>query len=150
MINKICRSCKVPQSLESFNSNKSKADGLQDECRKCDNTRTREYYKQNKTKMKSQIKAAAKKRQDKNRLWVCEYLESHPCVDCGATDIRVLEFDHQRDKITNISMMVDIHSLLSIQKEIDKCEVRCANCHRIKTALSTDNYKVKYLDKRSF
>jgi len=64
------------------------------------------------------------------------YLSSHPCVDCGQTDIRVLEFDHVRGQKTD-----EISHLLSqgcgwsrIQAEIAKCEVRCANCHRIKTS----------------
>lgn len=63
------------------------------------------------------------------------YLSNHPCIDCGNTDIRTLEFDHVRGHKTD-----GISHLLSqgcgwprIETEIAKCEVRCANCHRIKT-----------------
>jgi hypothetical protein len=57
---------------------------------------------------------------------------SHPCVDCGEADPIVLEFDHVRDtKVNGISDLVYRNANLAvIQAEIDKCEVRCANCHR--------------------
>lgn len=72
---------------------------------------------------------------DRNRQIVTEYLQTHPCVDCGNTDVRVLEFDHVRGKkLGNISHAV--HQTWSEEKllnEIAKCEVRCCNCHRIVT-----------------
>lgn len=70
------------------------------------------------------------------RLWLKEYLRLHPCVDCGETDIRVLEFDHMdpRNKVSNVGRMVcDGCSLKRIGIEVEKCEVRCANCHRRRT-----------------
>jgi len=71
----------------------------------------------------------------KNRDMVWEYLSTHPCVDCGESDVRVLEFDHVRGtKIASVSELVNTkHRWESIQQEIDKCEVRCANHHRIRT-----------------
>lgn len=59
--------------------------------------------------------------------------EEKGCIDCGIRDWRVLDFDHRGDspKCFNIS-----DSILNIKKillEIEKCDVRCANCHRIKT-----------------
>ena len=67
--------------------------------------------------------------------FLAEWLSSHPCVDCGQSDIRVLEFDHVfGDKHSEVTTMARYGaSLKSIKKEIDKCEVRCCNCHFIKT-----------------
>ncbi len=64
--------------------------------------------------------------------FIKEYLLSNPCIDCGETDTIVLEFDHVRgEKINNVSKMVQSGaSIDKIKSEIDKCEVRCANCHR--------------------
>ena len=71
----------------------------------------------------------------RNRNIVDEYLQSHPCVDCGNTDIRVLEFDHVRGvKIGSIAHSV--HRVWPVERlllEIEKCEIRCCNCHRIAT-----------------
>jgi hypothetical protein len=67
------------------------------------------------------------------RMWVWAYLLEHPCVDCGENDIRVLEFDHRDpgQKHGAISRMVaDRCGVNKIKAEIEKCDVRCANCHR--------------------
>lgn len=90
-----------------------------------------EYYIKNKDKfVESAIKSyrLVKKR---NRDYIIAYLQDHPCVDCGESDIIVLDFDHVRgQKQYNISDIVRGHTLETIQKEIAKCEVRCSNCHR--------------------
>ncbi len=71
----------------------------------------------------------------RNKQIIQEYLQNHPCIDCGNSDIRVLEFDHVRGiKKGNIShAMREAWSIERLQLEIDKCEVRCCNCHRIVT-----------------
>lgn len=72
------------------------------------------------------------KQQFKKRL--VEIKEASGCVDCGIKNHIVLDFDHLRDKKYNVSRMIhDGFSWKSILKEINKCEVVCANCHRIRT-----------------
>jgi hypothetical protein len=77
----------------------------------------------------------ARKRTER-RTEVLAYLAKHPCVDCGEADHCVLDFDHVRDvKRAAISAMVrDLRPLSDIWAEVAKCDVRCANCHRRKTA----------------
>jgi hypothetical protein len=70
------------------------------------------------------------------RLWLKEYLRSHPCVDCGEADVRVLEFDHRdpATKLANVSRMAsDGCGPARLAKEVAKCDVRCCNCHRRRT-----------------
>lgn len=65
-----------------------------------------------------------------------DFLSTKACIDCGESDPIVLEFDHkkQTEKFKNISKMLSGHySWNSLLKEINKCEIRCANCHRRKT-----------------
>lgn len=63
-----------------------------------------------------------------------EIKQSSGCTDCGENNPIVLDFDHIRDKKYNISRMIhDGFSWSSIKKEIEKCQVVCANCHRIRT-----------------
>lgn len=66
--------------------------------------------------------------------FISSYLKVHPCLDCGEKDIVVLEFDHRGDKKYSIADMRDNYCLEVVQAEVAKCDVRCANCHRRKTA----------------
>ena len=69
--------------------------------------------------------------------YITTHFIAHPCVDCGEPDPIVLEFDHVRGvKLTTISLLVSRgHPLRAIILEIEKCEVRCCNCHRRVTYL---------------
>lgn len=71
-----------------------------------------------------------------------QYLREHPCVDCGEKDIMVLEFDHQRDKLMDISTLIRRGSLQTVKNEVAKCEVRCANDHRRKTAKDFNHWRL--------
>lgn len=58
------------------------------------------------------------------------------CVDCGVTDPRVLDPDHQDSttKNNNVSRMVQLCvSEGRLKEELGKCVPRCARCHRRKT-----------------
>lgn len=91
----------------------------------------KKHYEVNKEKMIQKAKDNNKRSRDRNRQYVLEYLENHPCVDCGEKDPIVLEFDHVRDKLFDVSdIKRSAYSLKTIEEEIKKCEVRCANCHR--------------------
>lgn len=65
-----------------------------------------------------------------------EIKKSSRCCICGNDDFRVLEFDHIDRSKKEFCVSNSIQrgcSLEKIKKEIDKCQVLCANCHRIKT-----------------
>lgn len=102
----------------------------------------RDYYHKNKDIIKPKKLEQQKQRRIRNRKFVIDYLSNNPCIDCGENDFIVLEFDHinQSTKRNTVSNMVDL-SLKTIKEEIEKCEVRCANCHRRKTAKQLGWYK---------
>lgn len=86
-----------------------------------------------------------------NRAFVKEYLKSHPCIKCGFSDIRALDFDHidPKEKHKNISVLLrGTASRKSIELEISKCQVLCSNCHRIKTIESKDYETRRVEDKK--
>jgi len=141
---KICGTCKVPKSEEDFNKNKSKPDGLNSICRECSNKRSKRYYTENKEHHIGVIKDRKVKTLIDTRTKIFEYFKENPCIDCGETDPIVLEFDHRDDVIKerNIADLVgNSCSWTMIKKEIDKCDVRCANCHRRRTAIQQGWYK---------
>lgn len=104
-------------------------------CRFCRQEYDRERYQRLNEKRRQQIGDGDRRRKLAVAQYIHHYQETHPCVDCGEADPVVLEFDHVRgEKIGNVGAMRAKHSLKVIMKEIEKCEVRCANCHRRKTA----------------
>lgn len=87
-------------------------------------------------KNREDLYAAQKRHRIKVRAHLFEYLSSRACVDCGERDPIVLDFDHRdrRSKVKGVAKMLSGHySWTSVLKEIDKCDIRCANCHRRKT-----------------
>lgn len=143
-IKKICRTCNEEKLLIDFSKKIRNKDGLQSECRICQNTRGKMHYKKDPERSKKIINAAKKIRVDINRQKLFVIKSTTPCVDCGVTDYRILDFDHKDDsgKICGVGELVtDGYSWIEIEKEIAKCEGRCANCHRIKTSNQQNWYK---------
>lgn len=60
--------------------------------------------------------------------------EGKPCTDCGLYfPVWCLDFDHVRgNKVNSVSQMT-YASLADITEEVSKCELVCANCHRVRT-----------------
>ena len=79
-------------------------------------------------------------------VYIRQYLSKNPCIDCGESDIVVLEFDHKGGdfiKIDAVSKLIRSRvSIDRIKEEISKCDVRCANCHRRKTAQDFGSYRL--------
>lgn len=134
---KICSICKADKESEDFNKNKREKDGLGTICKTCSREHSRKYYSENKEHHISVINKRKLKMQKENRLNVFEYFKINPCIDCGNDNPIVLEFDHRdmNEKSYNVSDMIRAPmAWAKIEEEIAKCDVRCANCHRIKTA----------------
>lgn len=75
--------------------------------------------------------------QRRNRLRVLEILEASACADCGEDDPLVLDFDHRGEKIDAVTRLANWCSATRLEHEIAKCEIRCANCHAVRTRKST-------------
>ena len=58
------------------------------------------------------------------------------CADCGYAEVPdALELDHLPGFEKSFPASAGSHSLERLMEEAAKCEVVCANCHRIRTAL---------------
>lgn len=139
---KFCKRCNQMKSEKEFHRRKQ---GLQPYCKKCRKTLDQTSYK---TRSLNPVKVQAKKeytqsKREEIRKYLFNYFLTHPCVDCGETDPIVLTFDHQRNKEFTISDQIGAGSLSKIVEEIDKCEVRCANCHMRKTAKDYNWYSFR-------
>lgn len=148
MSKKYCNSCGEEREIEDFHWKNKKKNIHQSACRFCIARRNRKHYHDNKQTYISKAKIRNRRVYGKNRILLYEYLSTHPCVDCGCNDPRVLEFDHVRgskvDEVTRI--LSDIAAWSTIEAEIAKCEVRCVNCHRIRTLERGNGWRAVYTE----
>lgn len=127
---KVCSKCGLPKDDTEY-SWSIRGVKRHSACNSCRAQERLDYYQRNKEKeSKYRSERQVRKREDA-RHFIFGSLSNHACVDCGETDPMVLTFDHVRgSKKMNISQMVNQgYSLETLQNEIDKCEVRCGNCH---------------------
>ncbi len=131
-----CSRCGERKPLSDFPFRDVRAGLRGHYCRECQAEYRRSHYEAHKPDyMKRAVTESILKKQD-ILIRLFEYLGSHPCVDCGTADIRVLEFDHidSAIKTMDVAKMIGRRSWRTILQEIEKCEVRCASCHRKRTA----------------
>ncbi len=105
-------------------------------CKDCTAKRSRSWYSNNRESQTERVMENKRADRIRSREFVWEYLSTHPCIDCGETYIVVLEFDHViGGKTKDVAVLIaDGATVQRIKREIALCVVRCANCHRRKTA----------------
>lgn len=84
-------------------------------------------------KCKSCYRATKQKLRKKYNQWLIDYKKKNKCSKCGIIDYRVLEFHHpkNKDKEFNIGdAFKNGYGLGRIKKELKKCIIVCANCHK--------------------
>jgi len=136
-VQKICTICGEERDAEKDFNWKYSARGIrQTRCKACQSQVGKQHYKNNKQSYLDRARIRGNQVIADNQSRLSAHLASHPCIDCGHTDIRILEFDHVRgNKSGHVSRMVGLgYSWTTIEAELAKCDVRCANCHRIKTS----------------
>lgn len=130
---KECFACKLTLRDSMFIADASKKDGLQSKCRRCHALYMRKWHAKD-PKNRQHIKNWNAKNNKRINNYIFDFLNDNPCVDCGEHDPIVLEFDHRSNKIFNIGAAKHMgKSIKNVIAEIEKCNVRCANCHRRKT-----------------
>ena len=112
---RVCYKCRTTKALGDFARDASREGGFSYRCKTCANA-SRKALRDNIRDALQAIK-----------------LESG-CVDCGYNDHpQALDFDHTEDnKVMNPSALRR-YNLAAALVEASKCEVVCANCHRIRT-----------------
>jgi len=132
----VCVMCHEDKPASEF-ALRSRATGqLQSHCRKCHAAYRRQHYLDHRDVYIAREMARIDGYRAENRRLIFEYLGTHPCVDCGETDALVLEFDHRdrKTKRSEVARLAASKPWKVVRAEIDKCDVRCGNCHRKRTA----------------
>lgn len=133
-----CSKCKQDKLLSEF-SDKGK-DRKQTFCKTCQSLYHKEYYQ----KRKQYYLEKNKRLKEEIRKKYLEFLKTQKCADCPESDPIVLEADHLRDKSFTISKRLhSTYSWETIEKELEKCEIVCANCHRKRTYRRNGSYRLE-------
>lgn len=119
-----CNTCYIDFPDEEFQKKSAR-------CSECRKIYRRKYYENNPTYYKKKARAYAKK----NAQIYANIKASTPCMDCNNTfPSECMDFDHVRGvKLGNVSKWGPNGSTRKLAEEIAKCELVCANCHRIRT-----------------
>lgn len=134
---KVCTDCgsAFPGTLEHFRPrSKAAGGGLESMCRTRSRERARAYehakringIQRNPSPTKSRIRAR-----------INEIKLERGCADCGyRAHPAALDFDHLPgfEKRHTVAWLISRNRLADALTEIEKCEVVCANCHRVRTA----------------
>ena len=141
---KTCIKCGEIKDITEFNKNKRNSDGYNNTCRVCTRARSNQYYTENKEKCIKDTSERKKTNIKINQQKMLDYFKENPCIGCGESDPIVLEFDH-KDGVKKTKgvgkMILENYSWARVEEEIGKCDVRCANCHRRRTAKQQGWYK---------
>lgn len=138
---KRCSTCRKRKPLKAFNRKK---DGLQGNCRDCSRLKSASHYNNNKQKYFD----SARKRRQLLLFRVWEIKASNPCERCGGYfPPFCMEFHHGDDnKEVAISRLISNKASWSrIMAEIKKCDLYCANCHKIESFSEIESY-LQFLD----
>ena len=141
---KECRKCGEEKPLEEFYKSKRAADGLQSYCKVCNRGANSSWASRNPEK------AAESKRKTQQAIlrFIREDKESKGCASCGIKDWRVLDYDHIDPSTKEFTIGRAPGGGVSrprLVAEIAKCQVLCANCHRIKTYENRDTTRPEML-----
>ena len=127
--NECCRTCGTARGMTEFPPKGN-------QCLACRRATGRAHYRANRAYYLAKARRRTERVVLETREWLFCYLREHPCIDCGNRDIRVLEFDHRDGTLKTESISVlasEGYGLPRVIAEVAKCDVRCANCHRIRT-----------------
>ena len=110
-----CKDCKTAKSPDEFHRDRSRNTGRSNRCVGCENERTR-------------ARAAAVRAKVAG-------LKTGPCVDCGGRfPPEAMDFDHLPGETKAFELSrAHRHPWDKVLAEAAKCELVCANCHRVRT-----------------
>lgn len=87
-------------------------------------------------KNSEKVRAKIRERRAAIRAELNRIKEERGCADCKQKfPYYVLDFDHidSSNKVNGVSALLKEAGLERVREEVQKCEVVCANCHRIRT-----------------
>lgn len=131
-MSRVCAKCQTPKPLGDFGWKNKQLGTLDAYCKPCRREYNREHYTTNKTLYFARNDRAV----ERLRAFLRE-LKSRPCTDCKRSyPPCVMDFDHRDPalKTAQVGQLINRYgSKKRLLEEIAKCDLLCANCHRLRT-----------------
>jgi len=124
----ICSVCKQEKDECNFNFKDKSKGKRRTTCKICSREQSRQHYENNKEYYSDRNK---KYREKIDNEWN-EFKNGLKCCRCGESHIACIVFHHKDpcEKEYTIANKSKRYRLEYIKKELEKCEILCANCHR--------------------
>lgn len=133
---KICSMCQKSKNIEDFNFRDKRKNIRHGHCKECQKPIRQSSYQKNRKHFIEYQKKHSPLLRKKRRQFIEDYKKDKPCIDCKNTFAPyVMDFDHLPEftKEFQIGQRGNYHSKEKLLEEFAKCELVCANCHRIRT-----------------
>lgn len=130
-VSKPCCRCKLLKDTSEFHRSAARRDGLQPYCRPC----KKGIDKEHNLRYPRRNYGRTREYRLRNLRWLYDYLKTKQCECEGCTvddpDMRVFDHLNPREKREHVTTMAHSSwSLKSVQEEVAKCRVLCANHHQ--------------------
>lgn len=128
MKTKICSRCNDEKAQTEYCKSSRMKDGLQSACKPCMN----DSYTRSRKKKQTHYRQVQTEREQRYVQRFNEWKATQKCLKCGDADSACLDFHHldPSTKDGDISNLVKGRVWETLQKELQKCVVLCASCHR--------------------
>jgi hypothetical protein len=131
----LCSGRAALKSREQLLAEAAKCDVV---CANCHRLRTRTHHRE---RLRTRSRSTSPRIESQRTRWryhadILDQLRSVPCANCGGRFAQcAMDFDH-RDPATKtraVTRMISNAGLARILAEVAKCDIVCANCHRLRT-----------------
>jgi transcription elongation factor Elf1 len=126
---KPCLRCGEIKELTEFARDRKRKDGLQAYCNICHRKEARDTYRAN----PEPYKRRAATHRDRLRAYLMKVADEirteYGCAFCGERTTCILDFHHHETPGEPVARTTS-KSLTAFRREVNRCVVVCANCHR--------------------
>ena len=124
-----CVKCGISKEPDGFAWRSKRNNERHARCKECYREAMKDHYRDNKDQYIKKNKEAKHRKTE----FLIKLREETPCNDCGNKfPYYVMEFDHLKHKKEDVTTLVG-SSWKKLLTEIKKCDLVCANCHRVRT-----------------
>ena len=110
------------------------------------------YYIEHKDRINKHRREVRITKRDRTILFYVEFKYSGtPCMDCNTVyEFCAMDFDHRPNEVksfgiaTKNDLLATPDRISQVEKEISKCDLVCATCHRIRTHVGRTSKEIKY------